>query len=300
MKKNRKTVIGTFKGKCCDATVSNNNEMFLSRELFENLFNSEEYKRAMENRYYIGFLGHPEDPGCMDFEHACIVMTECHMDNDGQIYGTFDLIDTPVGRVVKAFIDAGVVFGISIRGAGDVAADGEVDPDTFVFRGFDLVTFPAYDDAVPVFEDIAASSDLDKQVKYKKVCSTINKNLQGIKSCQALNVIQEQFNEHSEEYDTIESRKVELQETLEDVKASVSILRQKLEGVTSLYLEQVETNNKLHRELQKVKASSNQSNVDNRRKVNSIERITASQLDAVTQDLENMENKYITSVSSSA
>ena len=137
MKKNKKTVIGTFSGKCCDATVSNNNDMFLGQDLFNNLFQSEEYKRALENGYYIGFLGHPEDPGCMDFEHACIVMTECHMDSNGEIFGTFDLVDTPVGRIVKAFIDAGVTFGISIRGAGDVAGDGTVDPETFVFRGFD-------------------------------------------------------------------------------------------------------------------------------------------------------------------
>ena len=42
MKKNKKTVIGTFSGKCCHATVSNNNDMFLGQDLFNNLFQSEE------------------------------------------------------------------------------------------------------------------------------------------------------------------------------------------------------------------------------------------------------------------
>lgn len=69
MRKNPK-IIGTFRGKCCDANIYNNNGMLLDRELFNVLINSEDYKRAMKNRYYIGFLGHPEDPNCMDFEHA--------------------------------------------------------------------------------------------------------------------------------------------------------------------------------------------------------------------------------------
>ena len=87
----------------------------------------------MQRRHYIGFLGHPVDPGCQDFKDACIVMTECHIEDNGDVIGTFDLIDTPVGRIVKAFIDAGVKWCLSIRGAGDVGPDGTVDPDTFVF-----------------------------------------------------------------------------------------------------------------------------------------------------------------------
>ena len=93
-------------------------------------------KHFIELGHYIGFLGHPEDPGCQEFKDACIVMKEGHVDPDGQVYGKFDLVNTPVGRIVKALIDAGVQFGISVRGAGDVASDGYVDPDTFIFRGF--------------------------------------------------------------------------------------------------------------------------------------------------------------------
>ena len=174
--KSANTVLGTFTGKCCDASVFNNNDMKLDRELFEKLIESDEYKDAMDHRYYIGFLGHPEDPNCQDFKDACIVMTSMEIKDNDEIYGTFDLIDTPVGRVVKSFIDAGVEFGISIRGAGDVDVEGNVDPDTFIFRGFDLVAFPAYNDAVPEFIEIAASND----PKYKKIKAAIDKNLKYI------------------------------------------------------------------------------------------------------------------------
>lgn len=300
MKKNKKTVIGTFSGKCCDATVSNNNDMFLGEDLFNNLFQSEEYKRALENGYYIGYLGHPQDPGCMDFEHACIVMTECHMDSNGEIFGTFDLVDTPVGRIVKAFIDAGVTFGISIRGAGDVAGDGTVDPETFVFRGFDLVTFPAYDDAVPTFKEIAASSDLDKQVKYKKVCATINKSLQSIQSSTTLETIQAQFNENSDEYKVIEDRKNELEDDgIEDVDKE-GILADKVKGMTQLYLEQVEANTSMRKEVIELKRQLVQAKTDNRRRLSVIKRITASQIDSLEGELESVTGSYRASVAASS
>ena len=286
MKKKNSAVIGTYEGKCCDSTVLNNNEMKLPRELFEILFASEEYKRAMKNRYYIGFLGHPQDPGCMDFEHACIVMTDCWLTESGEVYGKFDLIDTPVGRIVKAFTDAGVVFGISIRGAGDVGADGEVDPETFIFRGFDLVTFPAYDDAVPVFKEIAASSDLDKQVKYKKVCSVVSKNLQSITSCEAIDVIQAQFNPDSAEYEALEERKDELSDS--DNIDNVDISEQKLEGMTQLYLEQVEANRKLQDDLDSVCVELQQTKLACSRKLKAVERITASQVADLSSQVEKI------------
>ena len=284
MKKKNSAVIGTYEGKCCDSTVLNNNEMKLPRELFEILFASEEYKRAMKNRYYIGFLGHPQDPGCMDFEHACIVMTDCWLTDSGEVYGKFDLIDTPVGRIVKAFMDAGVVFGISIRGAGDVGPDGEVDPETFIFRGFDLVTFPAYDDAVPVFTEIAASSDLDKQVKYKKVCAAVKNNLQSITSCEALDVIQAQFNPESKEYAQLEERKEELSEVTDED----DITAQKLEGMTQLYLEQIEANRHLQEELDSVGVELQQTKLQCSRKLKSVERITASQIADLSSELEKV------------
>lgn len=300
MKNQNKAIIGTFSGKCCDATVSNNNDMFLGQDLFSNLLESEEYKRAIELGHYIGFLGHPEDPGCMDFEHACIVMTECHMDKNGEIFGTFNLVDTPVGRIVKAFIDAGVTFGISIRGAGDVAGDGTVDPETFVFRGFDLVAFPAYDDAIPEFQEIAASSDLDKQVKYKKVCATINKNLQSIKSSTTLDTIQAQFNENSDEYKVIDKRKAELSdEGVVDEDDEVVVLNEKINGMTSLYLEQVEANNKLKRELASLKNKVANACVDYSRKLKSIRRITANQITSLERELDSITGSYKVSVAAS-
>lgn len=289
-------VIGTFRGKCCDAEVYNNNGMLLNRDLFNILINSDDYKRAMKNRYYIGFLGHPEDPNDMNFKNACIIMTSMEMLENGEIWGTFDLIDTPVGRVVKTFIDAGVVFGISIRGAGDVDGTGKVDPETFVFRGYDLVTFPAYDDAVPEFTSIAASSDIQKQSRYKKVCATIKTNLSKIQSTEALEIMQSRFDSSSDEFKRIGDRIDELNQ-VPTSDENCSLMQQKLDALTNLYLQQVQDNQRLFDELNALRLQCTRLTATSERKIRSIERIMGTQMSDLQDALTAAENKCMTLVS---
>lgn len=283
------TILGTFTGKCCDAAVFNNNDMKLDRELFEKLIDSDEYKDAMEHRYYIGFLGHPEDPNCQDFKDACIVMTSMEIKSNDEIYGTFDLVDTPVGRVVKTFIDAGVQFGISIRGAGDVDAEGNVDPDTFIFRGFDLVAFPAYNDAVPEFLEIAAASD----PKYKKIKAAINTNLPYITSTTAIDEIQATLNPHSAEYKKLEARKQDIgtpDETCPECsdEEKEDIMAKKLECMTEMYMEECSKNTELAATLASTKAELKSVKAAYDRKIKSLERITASQNDLMSKRLKKV------------
>lgn len=243
-------VLGSFEGECADATITNNNGLDITRPVWENVIASDEYKQAVNLGWYIGFLGHPEDPNCMDFRNACIVMRSMRIDDSGKIYGKFDLVDTPVGRVVKSFIDAGVTFGISVRGAGDIVSNS-VDPETFVFRGFDLVTFPAYPDAIPVFTEIAASSDVETQKKYKKVQATIKANVQSITSATALDVIQSQLAAQSDEYATVEAQKASLCGT-DDVEDK------RVQAMTDLYLDQVTATKVANQLLEDVRRKSNQ------------------------------------------
>lgn len=303
-------IIGKFVGKCADI-VMNNNGMKLETELWESLFASEEYKMNLERGMYIGFLGHPEEVDCQDFRNACIILKEAHIDSDGQVYGEFDLIDTPVGRIVKTFIDAGVQFGISVRGAGQVAADGYVNPDTFDFRGFDLVAFPAYDDAVPEFEKLVASTDTKKRSVYQSICSAIKKDVNNITSSSALEEMKYGFNEQSEQYKLIDDRISELSsepsaspvygpenddllegEPLEDLNKVNMILKDKLDAVLALYVESRSEIRRLKSELRDVYDSNRCLKSDNsalKRTVKSSNRIMYDQLQSVqsvTEDLE--------------
>lgn len=282
-------ILGTFEGECADSNITNLNGLDITRPVWETVFSSDEYKKGIELGHYIGFLGHPEDPNCMDFEHACIVMTEGHIDDDGKIQGKFNLIDTPVGRIVKTFTDAGVKFGISVRGAGDIM-DNSVDPDTFVFRGFDLVSFPAYPDSIPTFTEIAASTDLEKQKKYKAVCAAVNDNIDSLNSVESIEILQSQFAKQSDEYKNLQERKEEIS-GCDDEDEDIENCR--LLGMTNLYLESVQANKKLLSEnndlKDRVKQSIEESN-KLQRKLKSVQRIYSSKVVNLTSDMKRLKS----------
>ena len=279
-------IIGHFEGECADSNITNLNGLDITKPVWENVFSSEEFEKGIDMGWYLGFLGHPDDVNCMDFRNACIVMTEGHIDDNGKVYGKFNLIDTPVGRTVKTFIDAGVTFGISVRGAGDIV-NNSVDPDTFVFRGFDLVSFPAFPESIPTFTAIAASSDVESQKKYKAICAAVKENLPNIDSCEAIDILQCQFAEQSDEYKALEDRKKEIKGcnlTDDDVSEcdDVDITKDKVESMTKLYLEQVEANNHLKKENEILSSKLASNEIESRRKISSISRITADQIRSAT------------------
>ena len=291
--KKNPAIIGTFKGKCCDSNVMNNNGMILNRKLFENILNSDEYKDAIERGHFLGYLGHPEDPGCMDYMNGCIVMRDMKMDSNGEIEGTFDLIATPVGQIVKTYIDAGIEFGISIRGAGDIGPDGTVDPDTFAFRGFDLVTFPAYNDAMPKFEAVAASTDPKKKSQYAAVTAAIKTNADKITSCDAIEILQQPLSESSDSYQILEAQKASLDTGDEEIDKDeyIAVLEQKLEGMTNLYLEAAEANRMINESLISAQLAVSNVTAANNRRLASIKRITGDQIASLNKMIKASDDK---------
>lgn len=244
-----KSILGIFEGECADADVTNKNGLDITREVWEKTFASDEYKEGIERGHLLGFLGHPKDVSTENWQDACIVMTDGWIDDDGKVYGKFNLIDTPVGRIVKAFIDGGVTFGISVRGVGDII-NNSVDPDTFIFRGFDLVTFPAYPNSIPEFKEIAAATDAESQKKYQRICAAVEAELPDIQSREAISVIKDQFPMQSDTYANIENREAELLEIDDvDTEARIQLLEEQVNGLTELYTEEVKKNQQLENEL---------------------------------------------------
>lgn len=285
-------ILGTFEGECADADITNLNGLDITRPVWENVFNSEDFKQGIELGWYIGFLGHPEDPNCMDFRNACIVMTDGRIDNDGKVYGKFNLIDTPVGRIVKSFIDGGVTFGISVRGAGDVD-NNSVDPDTFVFRGFDLVSFPAYPNSIPEFTSIAASSDVKEQKKYKNICKTLNENIDGLNTKESIKIVKACFAPQSEEYKTLDEKLNEMDKIEEDVieEENVTLLKNELGALTHLYSQAVAEIQSLKDQLNTLTKTNESLLSSTNRKVKAIKKIASSQHTYLKDELDNVRFK---------
>lgn len=161
-KSQKKGCLGTIKGPCADYKSPTRNSNFYSRKLWENVFNNEITKECLKDRVLIGELDHPNDRLETKATEACIVMTDYDFhDDEGLLYGTFDILDTPRGRILKSLLDYGCKVGVSSRGEGDVEEvsqeDGsvvnEVDADNFEFVAFDAVVLPAVKAAKPALQE---------------------------------------------------------------------------------------------------------------------------------------------------
>lgn len=141
-------ILGRLSGPVADIINPTRNGRKYSEQLWENVFNSPIAKETFENGGYFGELGHPADRQEVDMEKIAICMPgPPKKNNKGQLISTFDILDTPNGRILKTLCDYGYKMGISSRGSGDVTTDFEgnesVDEDTYEFSCFDVVLLPA-------------------------------------------------------------------------------------------------------------------------------------------------------------
>lgn len=149
----KRGILGRLVGKIADWKNPTRNGRKYSEELWENVFSSPLVQEKIKNRCFLGELGHPADREEIDIEKVAICLAEQpKKGNDGFLYGVFDILDTPNGKLLKALCDYGCKIGVSSRGSGDIVSgmDGdEVVPDTYDCECFDAVLVPAVEDARP-------------------------------------------------------------------------------------------------------------------------------------------------------
>lgn len=149
--------LGTLDGPCADFRNATRNNNLYRRRLWENVFNDPIVKESLEDRILIGELDHPGDRLETKAVNAAIVMTSYEFDDaNGLLLGTFDILDTPNGRILKSLLDYGCKIGVSSRGEGDVTSEDGidvVDEDSYNFIGFDAVVLPAVKAAKPTLRE---------------------------------------------------------------------------------------------------------------------------------------------------
>ena len=96
-------------------------------------------KRAM------GELDHPES-SIINLQNVSHNITKCWWDGD-DVYGTFEILNTPAGKILKALFAAGLTVGVSSRGMGSVEEnlmEGTVEvQDDFELLCWDFVSTPS-------------------------------------------------------------------------------------------------------------------------------------------------------------
>lgn len=288
-----KAILGTFEGECLDTNITNKNGLDITREVIEEVLASEDYEDGIKNGWYIGFLSHPEDVFCDAFTQGCIVLTDMWIEDSGKVYAKFNLLNTPVGRIVKTMIDAGIKFGVSIRGAGDIVANS-VEPGTFIFKGYDLVAYPAYPESMPEF--IAASTDPAQRKKYQAVCAAVQNNISEVTDIGALELMQAQFAPNSNERAVIAKRIQNIQTASEN-----DLNKERIEAMVSLYVDCQAEVEAAKKALRAEKERHRQEISASKRKMSALKRITAAQMsdiqvsvDRITASNERLRGKNTT------
>lgn len=182
---NQRGILGRLVGIMADFKHPTRNGRLYTEELWDRTFEDPIMKEKIANRCLFGELGHPAERQEIDMEKICICLAEPPKKGDnGKIYGVFDILDTPNGRILKTLCDYGCNIGVSSRGSGDVTEefDGteKVEPETYECECWDAVLLPAVKDARPKYvteslqsqkslrvalnEEVEKSSEEDKKV----------------------------------------------------------------------------------------------------------------------------------------
>ena len=117
-------ILGRLTGVIAETKKPTRNGRGYSIELWENVFENPIMKEKIANRCCFGELNHPADRTEIDIEKVAICLAEQpKKSKDGRLYGVFDILDTPNGRILKTLCDYGCKIGISSRGQGDIITD---------------------------------------------------------------------------------------------------------------------------------------------------------------------------------
>ena len=149
-------ILGRLVGIIASFKKPTRNGRLYTEELWDKTFSNPIMQEKLENRCLFGELGHPVDRQEIDMEKIAICMAEKpKKGNDGNLYGVFDILDTPNGRILKTMCDYGCNIGVSSRGSGDTVEEYDgtesVEPDSYECECWDAVLLPAVKSARPKY-----------------------------------------------------------------------------------------------------------------------------------------------------
>jgi len=131
-----------LKGILQKSDTLNQNGRIYPREILEREVRNYQ-KFIMENRA-LGELDHP-DASVISMQKVSHIVRSAEMREDGTVYGTIEVLDTPCGKIVQTLVESKVKVGISSRGVGSTKKQGDyhvVQPD-YLIVCWDIVTDPS-------------------------------------------------------------------------------------------------------------------------------------------------------------
>jgi len=128
------------------AETPNRNGRIYGRGIMER--EVQKYQELISEKRSLGELGHPPNPS-INLNQVSHMITGLKFEGN-DIYGKAKILDTPMGKIAKNFIEEGVRLGVSSRGLGSVKLNKEgvnEVQDDFHLATVDIVADPSAPDA---------------------------------------------------------------------------------------------------------------------------------------------------------
>lgn len=232
-------ILGRLTGPVAEFIAPTRNDRMYDESTWDAVFKKPLVKEMFESGGLLGELNHPEDRLETDLSKVCVCMpSPPEKADDGSLVASFDILDTPNGRIVATLAKYGYKLGVSSRADGDVYEgwDGKdhVNPDTFDLKGFDIVLIPAVKKARLSLEESLRSKDFKKAL-LECIDSSSSEDKEIMKqSLSELDIDLSTEQEDVKDEEAVDSRSelvVQLQEALEEcrsLKQQVSELQSKI------------------------------------------------------------------------
>jgi len=160
------------------AEKANRNGRMYGRGIMER--EVQKYQELINEKRSLGELGHPPNPS-INLNQVSHMITGLKFEGN-DIHGRAKILDTPMGKIAKNFIEEGVRLGVSSRGLGSVKLNKEginEVQDDFHLATVDIVADPSAPDAF--VQGIMESADwilengVWKAIQIEQAQSTIRK-----------------------------------------------------------------------------------------------------------------------------
>ena len=120
----------------------NRNGRVYPKPIMEKAIGKYDKEQIQKNRA-VGELNHPEGP-TVNLDKVSHRITEMKFQGN-DVVGKAQILDTPMGKIVKGLLDGGVQLGVSTRGMGSLERQNDtmVVKDDFILNTVDIVQDPS-------------------------------------------------------------------------------------------------------------------------------------------------------------
>lgn len=175
-------IIGKVKGCMAPIGVYSRNHRIYEDTHWKKVLNNPLLQERLASRRLFGMPSHMQKKiddedfreGRISHIVSCLEVRE---DNNGKpfLYGEFDILDTPAGRILKAMYEGGAGIYVSTRAAGKLEPimgdpiNKRVNSDSYYLDSIDCVLNPGFLQARPTFEAVSVESTPQPTIQEKQI-----------------------------------------------------------------------------------------------------------------------------------